>query len=381
MLSFAQFEREIIGERTRDKMSAARRKGKWVGGMPVVGYDVDPRGGRLNVNQDEAERVRAMFDLYLQHGALMPVVRELDHRGWTTKEWTTKDGRERTGQPFTKARLFRLLTNVIYRGDVNHKGTIYPGEHEAIVDPAVFNAVDQRLRHNGVTGGKEVRNKYSALLRGLLHCERCGTPMLHTYTVKSGRRYRYYVCYNAQQRGWDACPTKSLNAQQIEDSVVERIRHIGRNPGIVLETIQQVREESERRSREVRADLALIEKTLAKLNRELAKVAAAPGQQNGLRLDRMADLQDQIRLQDGRAAELRSELEALQQNAISDDEVAAALADFDTVWKKLITTEQVRLINAIIERITYDGTTGKVAVSFRATGFKSICNEGSVNQK
>ncbi len=171
LLSFAQFEREIIAERTRDKISAARRKGKWTGGYPVLRYDVDPRGGRLVVNGLEAAQVRAIFDLYLEHRSLVAVAREVNCRGWTTKRWTTKDGREHRGRPLGKGDIYRILTNVIYTGQVNHKGTIYPGEHPAIIDSAVFEAVGERLRENGLTGGKEVRNKYGALLRGLLHCD------------------------------------------------------------------------------------------------------------------------------------------------------------------------------------------------------------------
>jgi site-specific DNA recombinase len=102
LLSFAQFEREIIAERTRDKMAATRRKGKWSGGMPVLGYDLDPRGRRLHVNDDEAERVRAIFALYLEHRVLLPVVQELARRGWLSKCWQTRNGRQRGGRPFTK---------------------------------------------------------------------------------------------------------------------------------------------------------------------------------------------------------------------------------------------------------------------------------------
>ncbi|MBI1956337.1 MAG: recombinase family protein, partial [Acidobacteria bacterium] len=202
LLSFAQFEREIISERTRDKMSAARRKGKWVGGVPMLGYDVDPKGGKLVVNEEEAVKVRAAFGLYLEHRALMPVVRELNRRGWRTKHWITKDGREHPGRPFTKNGLFRLLTNVIYTGRVNYKGTIHAGEHPRIVEQAIWEQINSQLRHNGLTGGREVRNKYGALLRGLLYCEACRAAMVHTYTVKRSRRYRYYVCLSAQQRGW-----------------------------------------------------------------------------------------------------------------------------------------------------------------------------------
>ena len=183
LLSFAQFEREIISERTRDKMSAARRKGKWVGGMPVLGYDVDPKGGRLVVNEDEAVQVRGMYQLYLEHKALIPVVQEIERRGWKNKQWTTKKGQERGGKPFTKNSLFRLLTNVIYTGKVDYKGSIYNGEHDGIVDVDLWQRVQDALRRNGSTGGKEVRNKYGALLKGLLYCAPCGTGMVHTLSL------------------------------------------------------------------------------------------------------------------------------------------------------------------------------------------------------
>lgn len=142
---------------------------------------------------------------------MTPVVQEIERRGWKNKQWTTKKGQERGGKPFTKNSLFRILTNVIYTGKVDYQGTIYNGEHNKIVDIDLWQRVQDALRRNGSTGGKEVRNKYRALLKGLLYCAPCGTGMVHTYTAKdNGKRYRYYVCLNAQQRGWSSCPTKSI---------------------------------------------------------------------------------------------------------------------------------------------------------------------------
>ena len=371
LLSFAQFEREIIAERTRDKMSAARRKGKWTGGSPVLGYDVDPRGGKLVVNADEAAQVRVLFDLYMEHRSLMTVVRDVNSRGWTTKRWTTKDGREHPGRVMGKSDVYKILTNVIYTGQVNHKGTIYPGEHSAIVDAGVFQKTNERLGHNGVTGGKEVRNKYGALLRGLLHCDACGTAMHHTYTAKGGRRYRYYVCATAQQRGWDACPTKSLPAQQIEDSVVEHIRKLARNPQVVLETLRAARAQSEDGATELRAELQAGERELRRLYADIAKVAATTG--NGMRVDRLADLQERIGTIERRMSEIRSELATIDSEAVSEEEVAEALKAFDPVWKSLNTNEQTRITRMLVDRVGYDGRTGKVAVTFRSAGLKALC--------
>src|SRR3954453_21113766 len=127
LLSFAQFEREIIGERTRDKLSAARRKGKWTGGVPVLGYDVAPEGGRLVVNAVEAERVRDLFALCACSSSLTEVLREARARGWTAKQWTIRSRKTHGGQLLSMSTLRLLVSNVLYRGDIAHKSVAYPG--------------------------------------------------------------------------------------------------------------------------------------------------------------------------------------------------------------------------------------------------------------
>ncbi len=145
LLSFAEFERQIIADRTRDKMAAARRKGKWVGGTPVLGYDIAVAGGKLVVNPEEACRVQKIFKLYLQHRSLDAVPDEISVRQWRTKRWKTRDGTEHEGRPFTKASLARLLRNVLYLGQVSHLGEVYAGEQEAIVDRPVWERVQVRF--------------------------------------------------------------------------------------------------------------------------------------------------------------------------------------------------------------------------------------------
>jgi DNA invertase Pin-like site-specific DNA recombinase len=145
LLSFAQFEREMIADRTRDKMAAARRKGKWVGGRPVLGYDVAAGGGKLVVNPEEASRVKAIFALYLQHQSLDVVLAEVQARKWATKRWRTRDGKEHPGRSFTKPTLMRLLRNVLYVGQVSHQGQVYPGEQAAVVEESVWKRVHEVL--------------------------------------------------------------------------------------------------------------------------------------------------------------------------------------------------------------------------------------------
>jgi DNA invertase Pin-like site-specific DNA recombinase len=145
LLSFAEFERTMISDRTRDKMGAARRKGKWLGGMPVLGYDIAEAGGRLVVNSEEADRVKSIFALYLQHPSVTSALAEMQGREWTTKRWRTRDCKDRLGWPFTKVILRRLLTNILYIGKVSHQGVVYVGEQSPIIEDVVWKLVREKL--------------------------------------------------------------------------------------------------------------------------------------------------------------------------------------------------------------------------------------------
>jgi site-specific DNA recombinase len=230
LLSFAQFEREIISERTRDKIAAARRKGKWAGGHPILGYDIDERGFKLVVNAWEARRVRAIFDLYLKHQALIPVVNELERRRWRNKHWTTRRGRLVGGKPFAKATLHHLLRNVAYVGRIKYKHETHPGEHPGIVDVTVFERVQALLKEGRPEPSTVPRRKSNAMLQGLIRCAPCNCAMVSSRTTRNKtRQYRYYVCSRAQQRGWKTCPSKSIPAGTIEQFVVDQIRTLGQD--------------------------------------------------------------------------------------------------------------------------------------------------------
>src|SRR5262249_31987731 len=270
LLSFAQFEREIISERTRDKVAATRRKGKWAGGMPILGFDVDPRGGRLLVNEEEASRVRAIFARYLERQALLPVVQELERRGWVNKRWQTRQGHERGGRPFDRTSLHRLLTNVAYLGKSRYKSEVHAGEHAAIVDAQVFQQVQALLRQNGSTGGAAVRDEFGALLKGLLRCLPCGWAMTPSHTTRSRtKRYRYYVCSSATKSGRKTCPAPSIPAGEIERFVVERIRAIGADPALQQEVFAQARQQDDTCLSEWEADKRGLEKDLAHWHAQL----------------------------------------------------------------------------------------------------------------
>jgi len=238
LLSFAEYERELVSERTKHKIAGAKRKGRWCGGRPVLGYDVDPAGGGLVVNEEEAQRVRAIFELYLKHGSLIPTVRNVNARGWTSKVWTSRKRVRHGGTAFLKNTLHHLLSNPTYIGRVKFDGELYPGEHPAIIDENLWNEVQQRLKSNG-NGGAGQRYKHSALLRGLLWCQPCSLPMYCSYTQRGPKRYRYYFCSSATKKGAATCPSKPLPAQEIEQFVVAEIRRVSEDPAVV-EAVREV---------------------------------------------------------------------------------------------------------------------------------------------
>lgn len=164
LLSFAQFEREVTGERIRDKIAASKAKGMWIGGNLALGYDVRDR--QLLINEPEAETVRQIFSRYLQLGSVNALAEELDQQVVRTKIWMTRSGQEKGGFPFTRGSLFHLLKNPLYIGRIRHKDISYPGKHAAIIDVAVFEAVQAQLNANAVTHKSRPKRSDAVTLRG-----------------------------------------------------------------------------------------------------------------------------------------------------------------------------------------------------------------------
>src|SRR5216683_1402737 len=190
LLSFAQFEREVTGERIRDKIAASKKKGMWMGGVPPLGYEVHDH--KLVVVESEAETVRHIFRRYAMLGSVRLLKEELEAAGIRSKQWTSAAGRTRGGKPLARGALYLMLQNRIYRGEIVHKEQSYPAEHEAIVDEALWETVQAKLAANAVERGSGERAKSSSPLAGLLF-DAEGHPMTPSHAVKQGRRYRYYV--------------------------------------------------------------------------------------------------------------------------------------------------------------------------------------------
>ena len=222
LLSFAQFEREVAGERIRDKIAASKRKGMWMGGLPPLGYDVADR--KLVVNDSEAETVRHIFRRYTSLGSVRALREELAAAGIVSKRRIDRFGRETGGKPFSRGALYLMLQNPIYRGQIVHRQNSYAGQHEAIVDERLWSEVQARLQVNRVDRNTRARAVEPSLLVGLVHDE-TGERMTPTHANKKGTRYRYYVSQGLIQRGrWRGIETgRRVPAGELEHLVAHRI--------------------------------------------------------------------------------------------------------------------------------------------------------------
>ncbi|MDI3306376.1 MAG: recombinase family protein [Acetobacteraceae bacterium] len=231
LLSFAQFEREVIGERVRDKIAASRARGMWMGGPVPLGYRVEHR--RLVVDEAGAATVRRVFEGFAELGSatrLLPILRA---EGLVTK----------TGRPFDKGAVYKLLVNRTYLGEAVHKGKSYPGEHAAIIPRDLWDRVHAILAESPRARAAKSRQRAPALLRGLLFGPD-GRAMSPTHTRKKGRLYRYYVSQAVLQGGANDAPHRRLPAGEIEGLVMAQMRALLRQPEVVVGTWRAARAEA-----------------------------------------------------------------------------------------------------------------------------------------
>ncbi len=311
LMSFSQYEREIIGERIRDKVAAAKRRGKFTGGTPPLGYDVDSENRRLVVNPEEAKVVRHIFKRFTETGSPLTVARELNAKGITTKSWMTKRGVFREGTPWHRLHIHRVLNNKTYIGEVIHKDKTYPGEHDPIIPEKTWWKAHQVIDNNVKTHAQHARAKEPSLLRGIIRCGACDAAMSPVSSQSRGKYYRYYTCGKASKNGADSCPVGSMPAGEVEGAVMAQLRGIFTSPQMVAQTYRAV--------------------------------CAQAGESD-----------------DGFLC-------------VTEADVRQALQDVDTVWDELYPPEQIRIVHLLVEQVTV--TRSGISVTVRAGGLNSLVTE------
>jgi site-specific DNA recombinase len=228
LLSFAQFEREVIGERIRDKFAASRKRGLWMGGWAPLGYDIKDR--KLIVNDPEAKVVRSIFTRFSRGKSGTRLIQELAKEG----------ARNKQGKPIDKGYLYRVLNNRVYLGEAVHKGTAHPGEHEAIIERKLWDRVHEVLRESPRKRAANTRAQTPAVLKGLIFGPD-GHAMTPSHTRKRGKLYRYYVSAGVLKNSATGCPVSRVAAGEIEGAVIQQVRKLLCSPEIVVQAWRTAR--------------------------------------------------------------------------------------------------------------------------------------------
>jgi site-specific DNA recombinase len=248
---------------------------------------------------------------------------------------------------------------------------LFAGEHQAIIDQQTFDLVQKKLEQGTWTSGNPHRMKMDALLRGMIYCSCCGGGMYSTYSANKERRYRYYVCYRSQQKVEGYCNTRSVSAPAVEDAVVESIRRVGVHPEVLSETARLARQRLGDIVSDLRKELSATNGRIKNLKSQIARLRDPdPG--------RLEEIREQLAAGDVRAESLRKEIRKREKQRIDEKEIRRTMHDFENIWKAMNLEEQRILLRQLVEKVGYDGRTGKVTVSFISTAVKELVGKEAV---
>jgi site-specific DNA recombinase len=366
LMSFAEFEREMIAERTRDKICAARRKGKWTGGAVPFGYEAV--NGKLEVVEFEALVVREIFDLYLKHRSIVRILEELRRRGRTTKRHVSKTGSVRAAKAWTKDAVLRVLKNPLYTGRTVVGGEFFQAEHGAVIDRETFARVEAVLGDGTPRSVKTIQRGY--LLRGLVRCAACGAGLTPASAFKGKREYRYYRCLTRDKQGTGACPCAPLPAKAVEDFVVAELRKLTVDRKLIARIAQGVSERSAGERATLAVELTALPAEIAKLSVEARKLVDAFASSSTaaqlLLQQRLDEVSAHLGDRKKRLDHVERRLAQIEVARIDVEWVEGVLRDFDPLWKRLNEENRARVIRALIEEVRVDENAGSLRIFFRS---------------
>jgi len=382
LLSFAQFEREMIAERTRDKMAAARKRGKWLGSRPPYGYLGDHDKKQLVVIEEEAERVRTMFRMYLRLGSVNAVAKRINDLGWMKKGYRAKTGRVTPPRKYRDKDVHTILRNVTYLGKVEFNGELYEGEHEAIVSEELFARVQSVLSSKACGRGRRRGRNPEYLLQGIAWCGLCGKRI--TTTAGRGRNkevYRYYLCSNRGRKGRDGCDHPRLGAEELEELVVSRVKARCTEPLLREEIVARMEVGRVEAMAAITSERERIVADEAKLHAEGRKLMDAIGSETGtqgkLLAERIGEIEARLDVLTTERCSLDAQLRGLQNATEQVRATVNILEVFDTVWDEFEAAEKQDLVHLVVKRVVVNEPEGKLDLEFHdlAAPFEPLATE------
>ncbi len=374
LMSFAEFERSMISERTRDKIAASRRRGQWTGGPVPFGYSAKEK--KLYVNEVEAQVVREAFTLFVQHRQMATVARMLNERGLLPRGARNRPAEK--GLRWTKGSIGRVLRSPLYVGNMMYGDEVHPGLHPRLVDDATYRQVEVIL------SGKHRELRYTGLnpdyvLRGLLRCGRCGAAMSPASTKKGHTVHRYYRCSTRDKEGKKVCAAKPLPAGAMEEFVVERIESATTDRSLIAQVSKQLKGRIDARRKVVAALRAGLPEEVAKASAAASKYATELGRLEG----RARDLVElKLRAETDRLAAAERQLARAESDdldlQVADGErewIVGALKDFERAWRLMTPENRGRLMRALVIEVRVDEAKNEVEVEL--ADFAAVADVGS----
>ncbi len=361
LMSFAEFEREMIAERTRDKIAAARRRGKWTGGKVPLGYEVVDR--KLQVNTLESLLVQDIFELYEFHHSSILVTGILNGQGRTTKRYKTKTGKVLGGKEWTKDAVLRVLKNCVYAGYMPYGNERFEGEHEPIIDRKRFHKVERMLaRCEG--NGKRYPTNPDYLLRGILRCGRCNALMTPASTRKGDKVYRYYRCGNRDKKGKEACQARQIPAIAIEDFVAERIRQFSMDSALAKQIGEKLDDKIRKLEKRLEKEREKLPKRIAELAAEGRELLEKAGELTGdaARVPEkcLDDVGEHLAEAENRLSNVEYALDQLPRIDAEKTWVTTTVERFDSIWETMSPLNRGRLVKLLVKKVVVDEKKGTV---------------------
>ncbi len=365
LLSFAEFEREMIAERTRDKIAASKRHGKWTGGNVPFGYSVVDK--KLVVNDLEALIVRELISLYLEHDSAVRVSNLLNERGHATGLAPASSRRGRKSKPWMKNDVLRILKNPIYAGYIACGDALYLGQHEAIIQKSVYDEVQRKFEEKRFEKRRSTRNP-NYLVRGLLRCAHCNAQYTPASTRKKSGEYRYYRCITRDKQGRSACPGNAISAEVIESVVLEQIRKTiksGRiENDVYLSTRELIDKELGSLAEERRGTLKMIGHLLS----ERKQLDDIPNPRSANQEARIQYLNEEVGKLESRIATIDRRRKSLEQCDLEAKWVSEVIQDFDGIWAVMTPFNRYRLIHALVKDVKIDVPGGDYEIEMKKIG-------------
>lgn len=375
MLAFAEFERDMIADRTREKLYSQAQKGFWGGGMVLLGYDVVDK--KLIVNTEEAKLVERIFRYYLQEPSTNKIANRLNDEGFKTKQRKSKSGKVSGSGSFTNQHVLKILNSQVYVGRITYKGETFQGIHSPIVDPKIFEQVQEEIQ-KARRYTKDTYEVSDLMLLGLTKCGYCGNYLTSTYgTGRQGERYHYYKCTNKTKHGSNKCEMSDIPAEKLEKFIEDIVVHIGMDNQFFDAVFEQMSANENVEYRQGKETLTELKKNKGEIEKKIKKttdyISQAPADVPLHSVNEsLKDLENQKLVVAEKIVRLERDLEIIETYDISKDRLQNRYSELASIYSTLSRENKRNLTRSVLTNIECflkkKETKGKLRMAFRGDG-------------